>query len=130
MSKLILEEETYKVIGACIKVHKNLGNGFSEAVYHEAVSKELSSGEIPYEQQKKLPIYYEGAELSSDFVADFVCFNKIIVEIKAIGALNENIKHQTLNYLKSTNLEVGLLINFGGPSLTWKRFVNTSSLTT
>ena len=129
MSKLVLEEETYKVIGACIKVHKNLGNGFLEAVYHEAVAKELTRAKIPYERQKKLPIHYDGAELNYNFVADFVCFDKIVVEIKAIEFLNENIKHQTLNYLKSTNLEVGLLINFGETSLTWRRFINTSSIT-
>lgn len=125
MSKLVLEEETYKVIGACIKVHKNLGNGFSEDVYHEALEKELVKAEIPFEQEKKLPIYYEGTQLDKYSVADFVCFDKIIVEIQSIGFLSPNIKQQALNYLKSTNLEVGLLINFGENSLTWKRFIHT-----
>ena len=126
MSKLVLEEETYKVIGACIKVHKNLGNGFSEAVYHEALEKEMVKAEIPFEKEKKLPIYYDGNKLNEYSVADFVCFDKIIVEIKSIDFLNTNIKQQALNYLKSTNLEVGLLINFGENSLTWKRFIHTS----
>ncbi len=127
MTKLILEEETYKVIGACIKVHKKLGNGFTEGVYREAIIKELSKAEIPFEQEKKLPIFYEGSELDHYFIADLLCFDKIIVEIKAISFLNENVKHQALNYLKSTKLEVGLLINFGENILTWKRFINTSS---
>ena len=125
MSKLVLEEETYKVIGACIKVHKNLGNGFSEAVYHEALEKELANAEIPFEQGKKLSIFYEGNKLNESSVADFVCFDKIVVEIQSIDFLNSNIKQQALNYLKSTNLEVGLLINFGENSLTWKRFIHT-----
>jgi GxxExxY protein len=125
VSKLVFEEETYKVIGACIKVHKNLGNGFSEEVYHEALVKELLKAEIPFEQEKNLPIYYEGSQLNKYYVADFVCFDKIIIEIKSISFLDTNIKQQALNYLKSTNLEVGLLINFGEISLTWKRFIHT-----
>jgi len=125
MSKLVFEEETYKVIGACIKVHKTLGNGFSEDVYHEALEKELAKAEIPFEHEKKLPVYYEGNKLNNYSVADFVCFDKIIIEIKSIGFLNQNIKQQALNYLKSTNLEVGLLINFGENSLTWKSFIHT-----
>lgn len=129
MSKLILEEETYKVIGACIKVHKNLGNGFTQAVYQEAVLKEFSKAEIPFDQEKKLPIFYEGSELDQCFVADFLCFDKILVEVKAVGSLTENTKRQALHYLKSTNLEVGLLINFGENSLTWKRFINSTSIT-
>ena len=123
-TKLVLEEETYKVIGACINVHKKLGNGFSEAVYQEALVKELSKATIPFEQQKKLSIYYDGSRLNKHFVADFVCFEKILVEIKSMDFLNSNIKQQALNYLKSTNLEVGLLINFGENSLTWKRFIH------
>lgn len=124
-TKLVLKEETYQVIGACINVHKTLGNGFSEAVYHQALEKELAKAEIPFEQEKKLPIYYEGNKLNEFSVADFVCFDKIILEIKCIGFLNSNIKQQAINYLKSTNLEVGLLINFGENSLTWKRFIHT-----
>jgi GxxExxY protein len=123
--KLVLEEETYKVIGACIKVHKTLGNGFSKAVYQEALVKELEKGAIPFEQEKKLPIYYQGNKLNTYSVADFVCFDKIIIELQSISFLNTNIKQQALNYLKSTNLEVGLLINFGENSLTWKRFIHT-----
>lgn len=127
MTKLVFEEETYKVIGSCIKVHKKLGNGFTEGVYQEAVMKELSKAEIPFEKEKKLPIFYEGYKLNHYYIANFLCYDKIIVEIKVIGFLNENIKRQSLNYLKSTNFEVGLLINFGENSLTWKRFINTPS---
>lgn len=125
MSKLVLEDETYKILGACIKVHKKLGNGFSESVYREALAKELTTSDIPFEQEKKLPVFYEGTQLDNYFVADFVCFNTIILEIKTLGCLNQRIKQQALKLLKSTNLEIGYLVNFGESSLTWKRYINT-----
>ncbi|PHS52284.1 MAG: GxxExxY protein [Lutibacter sp.] len=125
MTKLVFEEETYKVIGACIKVHKKIGNGFTVDVYHEALMKELSKAEIPFEQQKKLPIYYNGSTMVTFFVADFLCFNKIILEIKKVNRLEPSIKYQVISHLKSTKVEVALLINFGEKSLTWKRFINT-----
>ena len=124
-STLVFEKETYHIIGACIKVHKHLGKGFDEAVYKEAIAHELSKAEVPFEQQKKLNIYYNGNKLDSHFVADFVCFKKILVEIKSFDFLNLNIKKQSINHLKSTNFEVGLLINFGENSLKWKRLINT-----
>ncbi len=125
-SKLLFKEETYKVIGACIKVHKSLGKGFDESVYQEAIAHELTVAEIPFEQQKKLNIYYNGSKLNTHLVADFVCFDKIMLEIKSLDFLNANIKKQAINYLKSTNFKVGLLINFGENSLQWNRFINTS----
>lgn len=124
-TKLVLEKETYKVIGACIKVHKKLGNGFLEPVYQEALVDELSKAGIPFEQQKKLAIYYNGSKLNKYFVADFVCFKKIIVEIKSENFINQSVKQQVINYLKATHLQIGLLINFGENSLTWKRLINT-----
>jgi GxxExxY protein len=125
MSKLVLEEETYQILGACIKVHKTLGNGFSESVYREALAKELATSEIPFEQEKKLPVFYKGAPLNNYLVADFVCFDKIILDIKSLGFLDQNIKQQALKLLKSTNLEIGYLVNFGENNLTWKRYINT-----
>lgn len=125
MSKLVLEEETYKILGACIQVHKKLGNGFSENVYREALAKELTNSEIPFEQAKKLPVYYEGTPLNHYLVADFVCFEKIILEIKTLVCLNQHIKQQALKLLKASNLEIGYLINFGETNLTWKRHINT-----
>ncbi|WP_034919531.1 GxxExxY protein [Gillisia sp. CAL575] len=126
MSKLLFEEETYKVIGACMTVHKNLGSGFLESVYEEALRRELKKEEIPFETQKKLKVFYDGSELSKYFIADFVCYEKIILEIKSVSFLNKNLESQVINYLKATNKEVGLLINFGEKSLKWKRFVNTT----
>jgi GxxExxY protein len=126
MSKLLFEEETFKIIGACMTVHKHLGNGFLESVYQEALEKELTKSEIPFERQKKLAVYYDGLKLNKYFVADFVCYDKIILEIKAVSFLAQSLKQQVINYLKSTDLEIGLLINFGEKSLTWKRFINTA----
>ena len=127
MGKLIYEEETYKIIGACMTVHKILGAGFLESVYEEALEKELIKAGVKFERQKKLHVYYDGDELKKYFIADFVCYDKIILEIKSVSFLAQNFKQQVINYLKSTNLELGLLVNFGEKSHTWKRFINTPS---
>jgi GxxExxY protein len=125
MSELLYKSETYKIIGACMKVHQTLGNGFLESVYQEALEKELQREGIPFQRQKRLNIFYGNEKLDKYFIADFVCYDKIILEIKAVTYLGNNLKQQVVNYLKSTNMEVGLLINFGEKSLTWKRFINT-----
>ena len=125
MTELLYEEETYKIIGACLNVHKKLGNGFLESVYQEAVEKELTKQKLPYERQKRLQIQYEGEYLDKYFVADFLCFEKIILEIKAASTIIKDHTAQLLNYLKATGYSVGLLINFGETSLTWKRMINT-----
>ena len=108
-----------------MKVHQTLGNGFLESVYQEALEKELSREEIPFVRQKRLNIYYGEEKLVKYFIADFVCYDKVILEIKAVSYLGNNLTQQVVNYLKSTKMEVGLLINFGEKSLSWKRFINT-----
>ena len=128
MSKLLFEEETFKVIGACIKVHKKLGSGFTESVYHQILAKELAKAAIPFEQHKKVPIYYEGEPLDESFSADFVCYNNVLLQIKSVPNIHEHMQQQVLNYLKCSALEVGLLINFGEKILKWKRFVHTISV--
>jgi GxxExxY protein len=125
MSKLLFEEETFKVIGACMTVHKKLGCGFLESVYQEVLRKEFTKEGIPFEEQKKLNLYYEGEKLDKYFKSDFLCSDKIIVELKSVAFLNKSLESQVINYLKATNKEVGLLINFGEKSLKWKRFINT-----
>ncbi|WP_086478457.1 GxxExxY protein [Arenibacter amylolyticus] len=127
MSPLIHEEESYKIIGACMNVHKVLGKGFLESVYEEALEKELVKAEVPYKKQHRLRISYDGELLDKYFIADFLCFDKIIVEIKATEFIHKNMEAQVINYLKATKSEVGLLINFGEKSLKWKRFINTSA---
>lgn len=122
---LLLESETYKVIGACINVHKALGNGFLESDYQEALEKELTNLKIPFLRHKKLHISFNEEVLDKFFIADFVCFDAIILEIKASTFLHKDNSYQVINYLKATGLTVGLLVNFGESSLKWKRFINT-----
>ncbi|MDP2887818.1 MAG: GxxExxY protein [Bacteroidota bacterium] len=122
---LLLEQETYKIICVCMNVHKALGCGFLESVYQEALEKEMRKLQIPFVRHKKLQILFDGAPLDKFFVADFVCYESIILEIKAAIFLHQSNSDQVINYLKATNYTVGLLINFGESSLKWKRFINT-----
>jgi GxxExxY protein len=105
-------------------VHKKLGSGFLESVYAEALQIEFKKSDIPYEHEKKLPVYYEDQPLKKYFKADFVCFNSIIIELKATKFLTDTDIHQTVNNIKATQCKLGLLINFGTASLTYKRIVN------
>ncbi len=125
MGKLIYEQETFKIIGAAMTVHKNLGPGFLESVYQESLGIEFNNQQIPYESSKKLSVFYQGKPLKKYFIADFICYDNIIIEIKAASFIHKTNEAQTINYLKSVNAPVGLLINFGQASLIWKRFVNT-----
>ena len=120
---LLYKEEVYKIIGAAMEVHSVLGHGFLEPVYQEALSLELFSRNIPFEQEKLINIEYKGKVLKKFYQADFVCYNKIIVELKALTALCSEHESQILNYLKSTGIKIGLLINFGEESLVYKRYI-------
>ena len=124
MTDILFKEESYKIIGACMEVHKKLGCGFLESVYAEALELEFSKANISYEREKKLPVYYEDKPLNKYFRADFVCFKSIIIELKATKYLIEADRKQTLNNVKATKFNLGLLINFGTPSLTYIRIVN------
>ena len=125
MADILYKEESYQIIGACMEVHKKLGAGFLESVYSEALAKEFEKANIPYEREKKLQVYYENQPLKKYFKADFVCFNLIIIELKAIKFVTEADHKQTLNNVKATQLKLGLLINFGTASLTSKRILNS-----
>jgi GxxExxY protein len=117
------DKRTYKIIGAAIEVHKELGCGFLEAVYQEALAIEFKMQELPYEQQKLIEIMYKGKPIEKKYQPDFICFSEIIVEIKALSGLTGNEEAQLINYLKATSLDVGLLINFGTKSLEYKRLI-------
>ena len=117
------KNETYKIIGCAMKVHSELGNGFLEAVYQEALSIMFNEESIGFEKEKALEIEFRGVVLEKKYYADFLCFDEIIVEIKAIKEFNKAHLAQVLNYLKATNKKVGLLINFGADSLEYKRIV-------
>lgn len=121
--ELLFRDETYQIIGACYEVHKQLGNGFLEAVYNEALTIEFKERKIPYEREKTIKIQYKNVSLDKRYVADLICFGKIIVELKALTTLTSQHEAQLINYLKATGLKVGLLINFGERSLKYKRLV-------
>ncbi|MCB0599211.1 MAG: GxxExxY protein [Lewinellaceae bacterium] len=125
MSDLIYKEEAYKIIGACMEVYNTLGPGFLESVYQEALAIELEERGIPFVQESAIAIRYKGRELRKKFYADFLCYEDIIVELKAQDALLPNHEAQVLNYLKGTEKPLGLLVNFGGSSFQYKRFANT-----
>ena len=118
---LLHEEETGKILKACFEVHKELGNGFLEAVYQEALELEFKNQNIPYERENLLPITYKGKLLEKEYYADFICYGKIVVELKAVAALTSSHKAQVINYLKASSNEIGLLIYFGTNSLKWER---------
>ena len=125
------EDKTAKIINACIEVHHELGNGFLEAVYQEALEEEFKLQRIPYEREKYLPIEYKGKILNKEYYADFICYDDIIIELKAVTRLTTAHKAQVINYLKAANKEIGLLFNFGENSLKWERisaFKNEKSL--
>jgi GxxExxY protein len=117
------DPKTYAIIGAAMAVHRELGCGFLEAVYQEAVEKEFTSRRIPYEREKDLPIYYRGERLHTFYQADFICYGSIIVELKALKQLSGTEESRVINYLKASELQKALLLNFGAPRLEYKRFV-------
>ncbi len=118
---LILEEKTKNIIKACMEVHNELGNGFLEPIYLEALEEEFKIQKIPYVREKLLTVVYKGKKLNKEYYADFVCYGNILVELKAVGVLSKPHKAQVLNYLNAADLEIGLLVNFGETSLKWER---------
>lgn len=124
MDEIILKDESYNIIGACMAVHRELGCGFLEAIYQEALEEEFKLRNIPYVREQQLAVTYKGKLLSKKYQADFICYESIIVELKALSELNPTHQSQLINYLKATNLKLGILVNFGQRSLENKRVVN------
>ncbi|HEX7585547.1 MAG TPA: GxxExxY protein [Prolixibacteraceae bacterium] len=124
MTEILFKVESYSIIGACMEVHKKLGSGFLESIYAEALELEFKKVNIPYEREKKLPVFYDDQPLKKYFKADYVCFDSIILELKSTKYLIDADRQQTLNNVKTTKFKLGLLINFGTTSLTYKRIVN------
>lgn len=126
MAKLILKDEVFAIVGAAMEVHREKGSGFAEPAYQECMEIELADRKIPAEAEKEMAIVYKGRRLKKTYIADFVTFGKIIVELKALDRLTSREESQVINYLKSSGLELAVLINFGAPSLEWKRVVLTN----
>ena len=117
------DPQTYTIIGACMAVHNELGHGFLEAVYQEALAIEFKEQHIPFEREKPLVVRYRDLALNTTYKADFVCYDSVIVELKALTGLDPAHDAQVINYLKATGIERGLLINFGHSKLQFKRLV-------
>ena len=123
MEEYLYKEETYDIIGCAMEVHNELGCGFLEPVYQEALSIVFRENNIPFVKEKTLDIKFKGQVLNKKYIADFVCFDKVIIELKAIDTINSQHLAQVINYLKCTDKRLGLIINFGTSSLQYKRVI-------
>ena len=121
---LLFKDESYAIIGACFEVYKEKGNGFVEPVYQECLELELAGQKIAFTAQGALRLTYKGTELQQRYVPDFLCYEKIILEIKAVKQLTDEHRAQVLNYLKATGLRLGLLVNFRHhPKVEYERII-------
>ena len=126
MAELLLKDEVYAIVGAAMEVYNQLGPGFLEPIYQEAMEIETVERNIPTEPQQKIVVLYKGKRLKKLYIADLLCYDQVIVEIKAIDTLSSREESQLINYLKATGLKAGLLINFGSHGkLEWRRLVLT-----
>ncbi|KAB7529461.1 GxxExxY protein [Flagellimonas olearia] len=121
MSQIIYKNESYFVIGLCMDVHNELGKGFSEGVYSDALEIELKTNGVPFKKEVKFDIIYKGKKLKHHYFADFIVDDKIILELKAIEKISSSHVKQTLNYLAASKLKLGIIVNFGEDQLTYKR---------
>lgn len=129
MTDLIYKDESYRIIGACFEVYKEKGCGFLEAVYQECLEIEFEMRELLFVPKQPLALAYKGRPLTQTYEPDFICLDKIILEIKAASALADEHRAQVQNYLNATGFKLGLLVNFGHyPKLEWERIANTRNL--
>ena len=127
MNPLLYEKESYDILGACFNVYKTMGCGFLESVYQECLEIEFKEQNIPFAARKELKIMFREHELKQRFIPDFICYNKIIVEIKAVSEFSKKHQAQLFNYLKATKMKLGFLINFGHfPKLEYERMILTN----
>ncbi len=123
MTDILFKEESYKIIGACFEVHKILGHGFKEVVYKDALEIEFNKLNIPFQREKPYSIFYKEQRLKHSFTADFIVYDTIILEIKIGTYIGDPYIKQTLNYLKASGVRLGLIINFGTPSVEHQRVI-------
>jgi len=117
------DPRTFAIIGAAMEVHRHLGCGFAEPIYQDALEIEFGLRGLPFQREDEVAVIYKEQELRSKYKPDFICFGEVIVELKALSTLSETAEQQILNYLKATGFKVGLLLNFGNPSLEFDRYV-------
>jgi GxxExxY protein len=123
--EVLFKDESYRIIGACFEVYNELGNGFLEAVYQEALRHEFQLQGIPFQEKPRIGLYYKAIKLTQTYEPDFLCYEEIIVELKAAKSLMDDHRAQVINYLKSTGKKLGLLANFGHhPGLEHERLVH------
>ena len=127
MSSDVRDPETYRILGAAMEVHRVLGCGFLERVYHEALKVEFRQQGVPFRHEPELPIEYKGEALDCTYRADFICYDSVLLELKALAEITSREQSQVINYLKATGLERALILNFGTPRLTYKRMILTHS---
>ena len=121
---LIHKLESFEIMGACFEVYKEKGSGFLEAVYQECLEMEFADRQIPFQAQPQLALAYKGRPLRSKYTPDFICYNKIVVELKAVKALTDEHRAQVQNYLRATQFRLGLLVNFAHyPKVEYERIV-------
>ena len=123
MSELLYKDEVFKLIGFCMEIHRELGKGLDEVIYKDALVVELQRAQIPFARERKYEVVYKGIILPHSYFADFVIADKILFEVKAVEKLSDAHTKQVLNYIAASKLALGLLVNFGGDSLEWKRIV-------
>ena len=123
MEKIIYKEESYQIIGTCMEVYNNLGAGFLEIVYKDALELEFRNAHIPFEREKMYEVKYKGTVLPHKFYADFVVYDKIILEVKGVAGIADEFIAQALNYLKVSGNQLALIVNFGELKLSYKRIV-------
>jgi len=123
MPELLYREETHRLIGLCMEIHRELGKGHGEVIYKDALVVELSRASVPFARERKFEVNYKGVILPHLYYADFVILDKILFEAKAAEKLTDAHVKQVLNYLAASKLRLGLLVNFGADSLEWKRVV-------
>jgi len=123
MSEIFFKEESYKIVGICMEIHTNLGMGFKEAVYKDALEVEFRAQNIPFVREKQFKIEYKGVILSHKYYADFIAFGSIILEVKSSPIMANRFVAQTINYLKASGIKLGIIANFGERSLKYKRVV-------
>jgi GxxExxY protein len=126
MDYLVYPNESHKIVGSIFEVHKRLGIGLLERVYQEALEKELKVQKIPFEREKRYELYYRGEKMDASYIADFVCYDKIIVELKAVSELTDAHKAQVRNYLGITGYKLGILVNFNEEYITPVRILNSN----